>query len=121
MKLVLIVATAALAIAASVAPPASPPAQAAGERDAAPRCLQVRQIQHHIAISNREILFYMDNGAVWRNALRAECPGLKFENAFAWDVSGGDVCANQQTIYVLHQGNACQLGEFSPYTPSPRS
>ena len=92
--------------------PTSSPAQPAA---AAPRCLQVNQIENHTAISDREILFFMTDNTVWKNTLRAECPGLKFENGFSWDVTGGEVCANNQVIHVLSRGTPCQLGAFSLY------
>lgn len=121
MKLAFVAAVASLAALATALAPVSSPAQPTQStvRDA-PRCLQVRDIQSHTAISDREILFDMGRHVVWKNTLRASCPGLKFENAFAWDVSGGEVCANQQTLYVLRRGNPCQLGDFSRYTPPPR-
>src|SRR5262244_2004904 len=111
MKLAFVAAVASIAALATALAPVSSPAQPtqSATREA-PRCLQVRDIQSHTAISDREILFDMGNHVVWKNTLRAACPGLRFENAFAWDVSGGEVCANQQTITVLHQGTPCQLG-----------
>ena len=121
MKLALIAATAAFAILASIAAPASSPAQAAASSGTAPRCLQVRDIRNHTVISDHEILFDMGRHVVWKNTLRAECHGLKFENGFAWEISGGEACANQQTIFVLNRGNPCQLGEFSRYEAPPRS
>src|SRR5262249_19522347 len=121
MKLALVAAVASLAVLAAVLAPVSSPAQPAQSASReAPRCLQVQDIQSHTAISDREILFDMGRNVVWKNTLRASCPGLKFENAFAWDITGGEVCANQQIIYVLRRGNPCQLGEFSRYTQPSR-
>jgi hypothetical protein len=80
-------------------------------------CIDVRDIRSRRAISDQEIRFEMDDGSVWVNRLKRPCPNLRFENAFAWDVTGGTVCANAQTIYVLNSGNACQLGEFTPAEP----
>jgi hypothetical protein len=112
MKLIL--AAAMIAALASVVA-ASPNAEvAAGAPAAEPQrvCLNVRDIRSRRAISNDEIRFEMSNGEIWINRLKRSCPNLRFENAFAWDVSGGFVCSNQQTIYVLNHGNHCQLGEF---------
>ena len=87
------------------------------QTDQAPVCIDVRDIQSRRAISNQEIRFEMKDGSVWVNHLKRSCPNLRFENAFSWDVTGGTVCANLQTIYVLNSGNACQLGEFTPAAP----
>jgi hypothetical protein len=89
----------------------------AANPDAERICLDVSQIRSRSAVSDQEIRFQMRNGEVWVNTLKRECPGLRFENAFAWDVSGGEVCSNTETIYVLNRGTPCQLGEFRRAEP----
>jgi hypothetical protein len=59
----------------------------------------------------------MKNGKMWLNTLKANCPGLKFEDGFSWTIRGDTVCENLQTIQVLRRGNSCLLGAFTPYTP----
>ena len=114
MKLVLASAACAVVAFASTMAASSHTQTATGASEAQPErvCLAVRDIRSHRAISNEEIRFEMSNGDVWINRLKHSCPNLRFENAFAWDVSSGSVCSNAQTIYVLNHGNHCQLGEF---------
>lgn len=85
-----------------------------------PQCVYPRDIMSTKPLSDREILFTMRNGKVWKNTLHGNCPGLKFEDGFSWNVRGDTVCANLQTLYVLRRGTPCQLGEFSAYTPPPK-
>jgi hypothetical protein len=93
------------------------PTEAPAEASAPPSCVSPRDIQSTTPISDREIVFRMRNGKIWKNTLSANCPGLKFEGGFSWTIRGDTVCANLQTIEVLRRGNACLLGEFSAYTP----
>ena len=80
-------------------------------------CLQVGHINNTVVVDGRTILFYMNDMKVWKNTLNSECPGLKFERAFSEDTRGGTICSNQQMIRVMHRGNWCSLGAFTPYTP----
>jgi hypothetical protein len=80
-------------------------------------CFSPRDIESTKPISDREIVFRMRNGKVWKNTLRTDCPGLKFEGGFSWTIRGDTVCENLQTIRVLRRGNACLLGKFTLYTP----
>ena len=96
------------------------PAQTETPTHSSNMCFAPSQIRSSTPISDREILFHMANGKIWKNTLRANCPGLKFENGFAWEIRGGEVCANFQTIYVLRRGTPCFLGDFTAYTPPPK-
>jgi hypothetical protein len=97
-------------------------AEQTGEAKSAARparvCLYPSDIRSTTAISDREILFRMNNGRVWKNTLRRACYGLRMRNGFAWEISTGQVCSNQQIIYVLEQGTPCFLGDFTPYNPA---
>lgn len=99
---------------------AESPLQEVSAPAAVPSCIYPTQIRSSTPISDREILFRMNNGKIWKNTLRSDCPGLKFEAGFSWNIRGDTVCANLQTIYVLRRGTACLLGEFSAYTPPPK-
>ena len=84
-------------------------------------CLQASMIDHTTVISDREILFTMKDHKVWKNTMRQSCPNLKFERGFSEVIRGGTICANMQSIRVLHDGNPCILGDFTPYMPPPKS
>jgi hypothetical protein len=105
-----ILSTIALIAACAAGATTAPPSQSAA---AAPVCLDVNQITNRAAISDEQIRFDMANGESWINTLKASCPGLRFNNGFSWDVTGGQVCSNAQTIYVLDRNTPCQLGEFT--------
>ncbi|HWA91053.1 MAG TPA: hypothetical protein VG889_13525 [Rhizomicrobium sp.] len=82
-------------------------------------CLTASHIDHTVTASDREILYYMRDGKIWKNTLKRECPGLRFEHAFRTDIAGGEVCSNRQMIQVVHRETPCFLGAFTPYTPPP--
>lgn len=84
-----------------------------GDASPARVCLDVSQIANRVALSDTQIRLDMNNGDRWINTLKSQCPGLRFNNAFSWDVTGGQVCSNTQTIHVLDQNTPCQLGDFS--------
>jgi hypothetical protein len=107
LALSLTVGTCGAAIAATEAAPDHP----------RPICFSPREIDSTKPISDREIVFKMRNGKMWLNTLKANCPGLKFEDGFSWNIRGDTVCENLQAITVLRRGNSCLLGAFTPYTP----
>ncbi len=80
-------------------------------------CLSAGSIASTAVVSDEAILFYTDDGMIWRNTLQRACPGLAFENGFSEEIRGGEVCSNQQLIHVLRRGTPCFLGAF---TPEPR-
>jgi hypothetical protein len=88
--------------------------------DDAEHCVNVKFIDHTDVVDDRNILFYMRNGVVYRNALPHTCPGLKFEDAFLYRANIGRVC-DLDTITVLNDagfgfmpGASCGLGMFHP-------
>src|SRR5690606_18511431 len=76
-------------------------------------CINPTHITRQEIVSDREIRFELRNGEVWMNRLPRDCPSLKFQQGFTWDVRGTLVCSNQQTIYVKDDGTPCQLGVFT--------
>jgi len=80
-------------------------------------CINPTFIDKQEIVSDSEIRFTMDNGEVWTNKMAFACPGLKFEQAFSWEVRGTLVCSNEQLIRT-RDGAICQLGEFSRVEPS---
>jgi hypothetical protein len=59
------------------------------------------------------LVITLKNGVVWAGALRGSCPDIRF-NGFSWEVAGGQVCENMQSIRVLRSGQICTLGKLSP-------
>ncbi len=84
-------------------------------------CLPANLVDHTTVLSDTEILFHMKNRKIWKNTLHQTCTGLKFEHGFSEDIRGNMICANMQTIRVLRQGSICSLGDFTPYTPPPKT
>ncbi len=86
---------------------------------AAPVCLQTILIDHTSVKDANTVLFYLKNGQVWRNTLKAPCPSILM-HGFNMHVGGGDnkVCSNQMPIQTLVTHQTCALGEFTPYTPN---
>jgi hypothetical protein len=80
-------------------------------------CLQLIRIRETKVRDNRTIDFVMNNGDIYRNTLPFECPGLAFDERFAYRTSINRLC-NVDTITVLHsdgmRGATCGLGQFQP-------
>jgi hypothetical protein len=79
-------------------------------------CIRTTDIQSMSYPDNRTIMFKMYTGPVkvWRNNLKRECPGLKFERGVVWNIWGNEVCSNMQVFYVINRGTPCMLGDFVP-------
>jgi hypothetical protein len=75
-------------------------------------CINPTHIAKQEIVSNEEIRFTLNNGEVWVNTLPRTCPGLRSQGGFTWEVTGTQVCSNQQRITVLNEGTPCQLGTF---------
>lgn len=80
-------------------------------------CVQTSRIRNTVVHDDYTIDFVMNGGDVYRNTLPARCPGLGFEEKFAYRVSTGQLC-RIDTITVLRpgagQGPTCGLGQFVP-------
>src|SRR5262245_53367792 len=83
-------------------------------------CINPTDITKQTVVSDQEIRFELRNGEQWVNRLPRACHGLKFQQAFSWEVRGMLVCSNQQRITVKDEGTPCLLGEFARL-PSERS
>ena len=89
------------------------PAAPAGQASIQNSCINPTEIEKQTILSDAEIRFEMRNGEVWVNTLPRQCPNLKFQGGFTWDVRGTLVCSNEQTINVREDGTPCQLGVFT--------
>ncbi|MBU6442896.1 MAG: hypothetical protein KGR48_03205 [Alphaproteobacteria bacterium] len=81
-----------------------------------PVCLWTYMIDHTHTVDAKTLLFYMKGGKIWKNTLQNRCPSLTF-HGFAYITRDGQICSNQQVIYVLQTHEVCMLGTFEPYTP----
>jgi hypothetical protein len=82
-------------------------------------CLWTYQIDHTHVMNPRTVLFYMKDGHVWRNDLKAPCRGLEF-HGFDFVSRSDTICGPEIGIRVIRTGEACSLGEFSPYMHASR-
>ena len=80
-------------------------------------CVPLSRIRDSRVRDARTIDFYLVGGSVMRSRLPNECPGLTFEERFAYRTSLDQLCS-VDTITVLHTdgtpGPSCQLGPFQP-------
>lgn len=81
-------------------------------------CIQPSRIRTTHVIDDQTIDFTMINGDVYRNKLPYSCPGLGFEERFAYKLSTNNLCS-VDIITVLQsgglglmQGASCGLGSF---------
>ena len=109
----------AIAIAVAVAALSIGAAQAQGMQDSNHRvCLNIdlpNAVDHTKTVDASTILFYMRDGKVWKNTLKAPCPGLAF-HGFTYVTHYTELCGNEG-INVIETHEACSLGAFTPYTP----
>jgi hypothetical protein len=82
-------------------------------------CLWTYQIDHTHVMNPHTVLFYMKDGHVWRNDLKAPCRGLEF-HGFDFVSRSDQICGPEVGIRVIRTGEACSLGEFSPYMHASR-
>jgi hypothetical protein len=128
-KLILGLATVAIATTAGAFGPAERRAKAlaayepAGE---AVNCISIHQIDSTKVLANNVIDFKMRGGKVYRNTLSHSCSGLLFEERFSYKTSLSQLCS-VDTIRVLHstggrlqEGAGCGLGKFQPMTKTPK-
>jgi hypothetical protein len=102
-------AAAALLMSAGSVSAQMPSAEDAGKHV----CLWTYNIDHTHVVNPKTILFYMKNGTVYRNDLKAACPGLEF-HGFSYVTRSDQICGPEIGIRVIRTGEACSLGEFRP-------
>ncbi|MCC5871480.1 MAG: hypothetical protein JJU22_03705 [Gammaproteobacteria bacterium] len=86
------------------------------------RCIAIHRVRSIEPIGNHTLLFHMRGGDVWRNRLRAACPGMHRHSKFLYEVRGSQLCS-LDSFYLLHddgfgfrRGAGCALGEFDLLT-----
>ncbi len=88
----------------------------------AKRCVSLSRIQSTDVLDDRNIIFYMRGGDIYRNVLPHRCSGLRRRDAFMYRTSMSQLC-NVDIITVLESvvvgftpGASCGLGMFYPVT-----
>lgn len=83
-------------------------------------CIDRSAVRASVVRSSRVIDFEMNGGKVYRNTLKANCPGLGSDRAITYETSIDQLCT-PQIVYSLtnfggvpQRGAACSLGEFVP-------
>lgn len=81
-------------------------------------CLQLSSIRSSQVRDDRTIDFEVNGRTIYRNTLPHSCPGLGFEQKFAYKTSLNQLCS-VDIVYVLQsfggglsQGAGCGLGKF---------
>jgi hypothetical protein len=87
-----------------------------GAANATPICLSPDRIDSTKVIDAKTIDFRMNDGTVYRNALRTPCQSATF-HGFAYVVRGSQICDNLQSIRVLRTHEVCVLGAFTKLPP----
>ena len=84
------------------------------------QCVSLSRIDHTYVLDDRNILFYMHGGKIYRNHLPYNCSGLKINDTFMYRTSLNQLC-NVDIITVLDSlgfgyspRNSCGLGLFYP-------
>ncbi|MEG3087439.1 hypothetical protein [Sphingomonas sp. PB4P5] len=83
-------------------------------------CIPLRSIRQSHVRNDNVIDFEMNGRKVYRNTLPNSCPGLGFEESFAYQTSLSQLCSTD-IITVLQspgarRGASCGLGQFQPVT-----
>lgn len=117
----MMMAAAATALLTGCAPTAGDVADRVALAEARPvgepqSCLPLQSIRSSRVRDDRTIDFELVNGQTYRNVLPYSCPGLGFDESFAYDTSLPRLCS-LDTITVLQgggnlRGATCGLGQF---------
>jgi hypothetical protein len=74
-------------------------------------CLNTSQITGTDSKDGKTLTLRMRDGKVWQGELKGSCSEIRF-TGFAWDVQGGRICENMQTLRTS-QGGVCVLGKLT--------
>lgn len=85
-------------------------------------CIIASRIRSTKIVDDETILFYLGGSRVYQNVLPGECPRLKVNGRFAYEIHSSRLCFID-TITVLDRfggsfsrGFTCRLGKFLPIT-----
>lgn len=86
------------------------------------QCLSLIRIDRSEVIDDRNILFHMQDGNIYRNHLPYRCPGLELHDTFMYRTSMNQLChldiitVMNSIGFGLSPGASCGLGHFYPVT-----
>jgi len=86
------------------------------------QCLSLIRIDRSEVIDDRNIIFHMKNGDLYRNQLPYRCPGLALHDTFMYRTSLNQLChldiitVMDSIGFGLSPGASCGLGHFYPIT-----
>jgi len=87
------------------------------------RCINARRVRQIRPLNESTVLFYMNNGDVWRNRLNTPCMGLGPREEVMYERQNSRIC-NLDSLWVLYErgighydrGPLCTLGQFDYLT-----
>ena len=94
----------------------------AQEQSESERCISLIRLESTDVVDERNILFHMRDGTIYRNRLTHSCPGLRFDDTLMYRNTVGQLCdLDRVTIlndtgFGFTRGASCGLGEFYPIT-----
>ena len=92
------------------------PAEVEGTED----CVRIRAIRRTEVLDDRNVLFHMTGGRIYRNFLPRRCPSLSMRKAFMYETRINQLCRADRITIVdsvgigAMRGPSCGLGRFYP-------
>jgi hypothetical protein len=86
------------------------------------RCINHQRIRSTEVVNERNILFHMRGGEIYRNVLPRRCPGLNRNDSISYRPRTSKLCDLDAVTVLLQtgagfsQGASCGLGKFYPIT-----
>ncbi len=90
----------------------------AQEADDTTNCIFLPGLDSTEVVDASTILFYMNNGTIYRNVLPHRCPGLEFDETFLYRVPTNQLCSVDVITVLTPMGRgfmpgpSCGLGKF---------
>ncbi len=94
--------------------------QATGERR---QCISTRRMPHSVVIDDSTIFFSGLGKRGYMNRLARNCPKLAFENRFAYQTIGTQLCKSEIITVLDSYGSpwsSCALGDFEVWEKKPK-
>ena len=84
------------------------------------RCIDIELARNPVRVSDNVLLYKVSRNFVYKNTLRASCPGLNNESdIIVTKTFAGQLCRNDRIELVDRvsgiPGSVCAVGEFVPY------
>jgi hypothetical protein len=85
--------------------------------EAAPVCLDARNMRDSTAVNGHTIMMRMIDGSRWRGTLTTDCPGLRYNGFIIFPANSDYVCEGIQSIRVLQNAQVCRIGAIEKVQP----